>query len=55
MSGGKDPLISDNGALRQVSAQLQIMVTLTLATETPISIKIAGMDFFGTKIFFSCL
>ena len=40
MSGGKDPLISDNVALKQVSAQLQTMVTLPPVKETLIPIKL---------------
>ena len=52
MGGGQAPLISDNGTLRQVSAQLQIMVNLPAVKETVIPIKIAGIEFFGRKNIF---
>jgi len=39
MSGGTYPLISENCALRQVSVQLQTMVTLPPVMETLIPIE----------------
>ena len=53
MGGGQAPLISDNGTLWQVSAQLQTMVTLPAVKETLIPIKIADIEFFGRKKHFS--
>jgi len=39
LSGGTYPFISDNGRLRQMSAQLQTMVTLPPVMETLITIE----------------
>jgi hypothetical protein len=56
MSGGTDPLISDDGSRRQVSAQLQTMVTLPPVMDSLIPtvsgwvVPKAGMDFWVQNI-----